>query len=31
MDIARIEVIDIITNDSTGPYGVKEASEVRDG
>ncbi|MBU2498975.1 MAG: molybdopterin-dependent oxidoreductase [Proteobacteria bacterium] len=27
MDIPKIEVIDIITDDPTGPYGAKEASE----
>jgi 4-hydroxybenzoyl-CoA reductase subunit alpha len=27
MDIPRIEVIDILTDDHTGPYGAKEASE----
>jgi len=27
MDIPRIEVMDIITNDPNGPYGAKEASE----
>jgi CO/xanthine dehydrogenase Mo-binding subunit len=27
MDIPKIDVIDIITEDPTGPYGAKEASE----
>jgi CO/xanthine dehydrogenase Mo-binding subunit len=27
MDVPRIEVMDILTNEPSGPYGAKEASE----